>query len=92
MRDVDGLVHAFDCLLTTACLWIGLLLFAYMGGDMIGFWGALVAVLAAASMWSHVLRLCEMRAVGHWVWHDVCFCTRATSLSRAPRYYFFSWC
>jgi len=64
MRDVDGLVHAFDCLLTTACLWIGLLLFAYMGGDMIGFWGALVAVLAAASMWSHVLRLCEMRAVG----------------------------
>jgi endonuclease/exonuclease/phosphatase family metal-dependent hydrolase len=64
MRSVDGLIHAIDCVATTGCLWTGLLLFAYMGGDMIGFWGVLVAVLAAASMWHHVLRLCEVRAVG----------------------------
>lgn len=63
MRASDGLIHAIDCILTTACMWTGLLLFAYMGGDMIGFWGALLAVVAAASMWHHVLRLCEVRAV-----------------------------
>jgi endonuclease/exonuclease/phosphatase family metal-dependent hydrolase len=64
LRDVDGLVHAADCGATTSALWLGLLLFTYQGGALVGFWGALLAVLAAASMWHHVLRLAEVRAVG----------------------------
>jgi len=64
LRDADGLVHGVDCLLTTAVLWIGLGTFASVGGSVVGFWVVLIAVLAAASMWHHVLRLCEVRAVG----------------------------
>jgi endonuclease/exonuclease/phosphatase family metal-dependent hydrolase len=64
MRESDGLVHAVDCALSTVFLCVGLLLFAYLGGDVVGFWAVLLAELAAASMWHHVLRLAEVRAVG----------------------------
>jgi hypothetical protein len=35
-----------------------------MGGQMIGFWGALFAALVVASVWDHVLQFAELRPVG----------------------------
>eukprot|EP01050_Picozoa_sp_SAG11_P041873 SAG11_NODE_18989_length_476_cov_1.366048_1_plen_42_part_00 len=40
-----------------------MLLFGMLGGEMIGFWGALLAVLMVASVWDHVLQVRAMRRI-----------------------------